>query len=424
VRNVVIAVWIAGGLLPAVFGQCGEERWPVKIGTDADSKLVNLNNIVSSTIASLSALPAPSDLPESSRVQPTETTVFLLNATLTEFKFETDDSDYHLVLSDAAGRTMIVEIPSPNCVDAGSPFAAGIANARAEFNARFAPSDSFTTSNIPVQITGVGFFDFAHGQTGIAPNAIELHPVLDVIFNPAVSNPPTITSVNTAGGSPVIAPNCWIEIHGANLAPASVGPSGITWSGAPEFNSGRMPTELNKVTVTVDGKAAYVYFISATQINVLAPFDSSQGTVEIAVTNGTLSSAPFTATMRPVSPSFIPVPGGSTIVATHIDGSLVSSISPAKPGETIIVYGFGFGLPVAPLIAGSASQSGALPSVPSIRIGGAPAVVQYAGVISPGLYQFNVVVPSAVTNGDNPVTATYGGVSTPSGAMVAVQMPY
>jgi len=53
-----------------------------------------------------------------------------------------------------------------------------------EFNARFTATTSFQTANIPVQIKGVGMFDFLHGQTGVAPNGIELHPVLDVIFNP------------------------------------------------------------------------------------------------------------------------------------------------------------------------------------------------------------------------------------------------
>ena len=28
------------------------------------------------------------------------------------------------------------------------------------------------------RVTGVAFFDFDHGQTGVAPNAIELHPIL------------------------------------------------------------------------------------------------------------------------------------------------------------------------------------------------------------------------------------------------------
>src|SRR5437868_13400158 len=107
------------------FGQCGVERWPVKTGTDADVSLVNLNNVTSTTIASMVALAAPSTKPENNRVQPTETTQFTLTATLTVFTLE-DDSDYHLVLSDASAKTMIVEIPSPNCVGSGSPFASGI----------------------------------------------------------------------------------------------------------------------------------------------------------------------------------------------------------------------------------------------------------------------------------------------------------
>jgi hypothetical protein len=51
----------------------------------------------------------------------------------------------------------------------------------------------------------------------------------------APSNLPAITSVNTAGGFPDIAQNAWIEIKGSNLAPPSVGPSGMTWDGASEF---------------------------------------------------------------------------------------------------------------------------------------------------------------------------------------------
>ena len=36
--------------------------------------------------------------------------------------------------------------------------------------------------NVPVQVTGVLFFDFLHGQTGVAPNGIELHPILQITF--------------------------------------------------------------------------------------------------------------------------------------------------------------------------------------------------------------------------------------------------
>ena len=164
-------------------GSCGVERWSVKTGTDADAGLVNLNTPVTQTISYLDSLTAPSTLPANTRVQPTETTLFVVDATLVEYKLESD-SDYHLVLKDAQGNTMIAEIPDPACVGAGSPFATGIQNARSEFDAKYTVTTSFATANIPVEVRGVGFFDFNHGQTGVAPNAIELHAVLDINFNP------------------------------------------------------------------------------------------------------------------------------------------------------------------------------------------------------------------------------------------------
>src|SRR5919206_445679 len=83
--------------LPAtISAQCGVERWPVKTGTDADAALVNLNSPTSTTIANLVSIPAPGALPDSNRIQPTETTVWTLNATLAKFVLAYD-SDYHMV---------------------------------------------------------------------------------------------------------------------------------------------------------------------------------------------------------------------------------------------------------------------------------------------------------------------------------------
>ena len=76
------------------------------------------------------------------------------------------------------------EIPSPSCVDEGSPFFEAIKDAREKFDATFQPTGQFQDTNTPVKVVGVGFFDFHHGQRGVAPNAVELHPVLDIIFNP------------------------------------------------------------------------------------------------------------------------------------------------------------------------------------------------------------------------------------------------
>ena len=162
-------------------GSCGVERWAVKTGTDADRSLINLNSTTNTTVAALTAVAAPSSLPSNNRVAPTETTVYRVQATLTEFKMEAD-SDYHLVLADTSGHTMIAEIPDPACVGSTSPLTSSVTKARGEFDAKYAVTTSFKTVNVPVTITGVGFFDFLHGQTGVAPNGIELHSVLDVQF--------------------------------------------------------------------------------------------------------------------------------------------------------------------------------------------------------------------------------------------------
>ena len=162
-------------------GSCGVERWAVKTGTDADAGLINLGSTTATTISYLRSLPQPSTLPANNRIQPTETTVFQIQTTLVEYKLETD-SDYHLVIKDSSGNTMIVEIPDPACVGASSPLLSGIRNARAEFDAKYNVTTSFQTANVPVTVTGVGFFDFLHGQTGVAPNGIELHAILDIKF--------------------------------------------------------------------------------------------------------------------------------------------------------------------------------------------------------------------------------------------------
>jgi uncharacterized protein (TIGR03437 family) len=59
--------------------------------------------------------------------------------------------------------------------------------------------------------------------------------------------------------------------------------------------------------------------------------------------------------------------------------------------------------------------------LPSCKIGGNPATVGFAGLISPGLYQFNMMVPSTAANGDNSIICTYGGLSTPGGDLITVQ---
>jgi len=248
---------------------------------------------------------------------------------------------------------------------------------------------------------------------------------------------PSITSVAVANGGTDIAQNAWIVIKGVSLVPPTTPAAGVIWSSAPDFAQGRMPTQLGGVSVAVNGKAAFVYFYcsaatssvcTSDQINVLTPLDSTLGPVPIVVTNNGTSTMAFTANMKSIAPAFLQFSAAGYVAATHADGALLGpttlypgASTPAQPGELIVVYGVGFGLPTTTLVNGSSTQSGPLPSLPVCQIGGNAAAVAFAGLISPGLYQFNLTVPSSAQPGDNPLSCTYNGSSTPSGALITVQ---
>jgi uncharacterized protein (TIGR03437 family) len=246
----------------------------------------------------------------------------------------------------------------------------------------------------------------------------------------------TITSVDTAGGGVNIAQNDWIEIKGVNLVPATTPAAGVIWSTAPSFASNQMPTNLQGVSVTVNGKPAYVYFycsaVTSTicpvdQVNVLTPLDNTVGPVQIVVSSGATSSAPFTINMQTVVPSFLKFGASSYVVATHANYSLLGPTSlypgastPATPNEEILTYAVGFGLPTSAITLGSSIQTGTLGVLPVCTIGGANATVAGAALISPGLYQLNLIIPSGAAAGDNLVSCTYGGSTTPAGDLITV----
>jgi uncharacterized protein (TIGR03437 family) len=237
-------------------------------------------------------------------------------------------------------------------------------------------------------------------------------------------SPPAISAVvNAYGGGTTIAPNMWVSIFGTNLAPP--GDSRI-WTAA-DFANNQLPTKLDGVSVTVNGKPAFIYYISATQLNILTPPDTLSGSVQVQTSlNGVVSNT-MTVSSAPLAPSLF-VFDGVHVVGTHLDGSLLGPTTlypglstPAKGGDTVILYGNGFGPTSSTVVSGSETQSGTLPSNPVITIGGSPAVVGFAGLVSPGLYQFNVTIPLSAQSGDVAVTATFGGQQTQSGVKLAVQ---
>jgi uncharacterized protein (TIGR03437 family) len=224
-----------------------------------------------------------------------------------------------------------------------------------------------------------------------------------------------------------IAQNAWLEIKGANLVPANTPPAGVIWNSAPELAVGRLPTKLGEVSVLVNGKPAYIYYYCSAatslacaedQINVLTPLDSSLGAAVVVVQNLPLSSTTFPVALSVATPSLLRLGSSAFVTASHADYSLIGPTdlytgltTPARPGEDIIRWGVGFGAPQTPIVAGSAVQSGALPSTATcaVREKTVPAVVN---LVSPGLYQINLKLPADMTTGYYPMICTYLGVAT------------
>jgi len=316
-----------------LFAQCGVERWSVKTGTDADVGLVNLNSSTNTTIAALRAPAAPNPIPANNRVSPWETTVWVVNATMTLYKLESD-SDYHIVIQDSSGNTMITEIPSPSCVGAGSPFLPGITNARNEFNAKFTATTSFQTANIPVKVTGVGMFDFLHGQTGVAPNGIELHPILDIVFNPgtspdfALSASPTSLSITQGSSATSTVSTSVSNGFNSSIALSISGlPSGVTASFSP-----------TSIAAPGSGSSTLTFTASSTattgtfNTTVSATGGGITHTTVIPVTVNAATSPNFTLSASPTSLSVAAGGSGTSTISTTVSGGFNSAVSLSATG--------------------------------------------------------------------------------------------
>jgi uncharacterized protein (TIGR03437 family) len=247
-----------------------------------------------------------------------------------------------------------------------------------------------------------------------------------VYYPVAATTGPLVSLVaNAEGEETTIAPNTWVEIKGSRLAPAS---DSRTW-GDSDFVNNQLPTQLDGVSVTVNGQSAYVYYISPTQINILTLPAALPADAPIVVSNNGATSSSFAALTQTLSTSFFVFSDGAHVAAVHADGTLVGptsfsvpgySFSPAKPGETISLYANGFGVTSIPVVPASKKQGGTLSPLPVIMIAGRNATVQYAGLVLPGQYQFNVVVPNSVPQGDVMISASYQGSSTQAGVLLTV----
>ncbi len=245
---------------------------------------------------------------------------------------------------------------------------------------------------------------------------------------PAISG---VASASAFGDFASAAPGSWVEIYGTNLAPGT-----RQWAGT-DFTGNNAPTMLDGVTVSIGGQQAFLDYISSTQVNAQLPSNiATGGTLPITVTNG-VTSAPVNLMINATQPGLLAPPNfkigaNQYVVAQHSDGSYVAPTGaiagaasrPATAGETIEIYGVGFGsvLPATP--AGEiATGNNQLSATLQISFGQTLAPLTYSG-LAPGfvgLYQFDVVVPAVAATNLTPLELSLGGVPGTQTLVIAVQ---
>ena len=225
--------------------------------------------------------------------------------------------------------------------------------------------------------------------------------------------------VNGASFQPGITAGSWVTLYGTNLATDSR----IWFNG--EFNGNKLPTQVDNVSVTMNGQPAAVYYVSPGQLNVQAPGTLQPGPVTIVVTHDGQASDPVTATAVQSNPAlFTYGAGGKTFAAAILlngsvlgDPSAAPGTTMARAGDYIELFGTGFGPSPGGTIVSSATT---LSTPPSVTIGGVQATVSYAGLVGSGLFQINVQVPRGVASGNQPVVVNYGGAVSPASVIIPV----
>jgi uncharacterized protein (TIGR03437 family) len=262
-----------------------------------------------------------------------------------------------------------------------------------------------------------------------------------VVSNPAgdsaASKASTITVGNTASiynngvvsaasyASDAVSPGELVSIFGVNIGPTSPAPMSVT--------NGYVDTSLNGVSVQIDGQAAPLVYISQNELTVQVPYEAALGANKtVAITNGTNSAS---TTIQDTAPGIFTADGSGTGQAAALNlaagtgvFTLNSSTTPAKIGDTLILYLTGEGNYNAQPISGTTNtgyivQSSVNPlpqlnPLPTVSIGGvdASAGVTFAGPIVGsmlGLLEIEVTVPAgSATGAAVPVVVTIGGNST------------
>ncbi len=267
------------------------------------------------------------------------------------------------------------------------------------------------------------------GATAGATISGKVNGALDAA--PVIRTSQGVITASSYGAYSALAPGTWMEIYGSNLANVQ----SQQWSGA-DFDGVFAPTKLGGTSVTIGAKPAFINFVSPTQVNAQVPSGLPSGPQPVVVTTYGGASLTSTITVNAVQPGLLApavfklaagqyvaalFPDGVTFVLPPVPGAPTAR---AKPGDTIVMYGVGFGQVTPDIPAG---QIVTLPNRLQLSFqaafAGVPATVTFAGLAGNflGLYQFNIVVPNVPASDTVPFTYTLNGAPGPQTLIIPIR---
>ena len=219
------------------------------------------------------------------------------------------------------------------------------------------------------------------------------------------------------------APNTFVTIYGVNLAYTTVA---LT---AADVSNGTLPTVLGStgVRVLINNIPANIYYVSPTQVNLLIPTSLIPGPVTLQLVVDSLAGPAVPILLQTAAPSLFQS-DATTVLAEHLDYSLITAASPAKPGEVVVLYASGLGPTSPPAVPDQIPEQAATITPMSsftMLINGVAVNSQqilYAGVtpMFAGLFQINVRLPD--NSPSNPeIRIGYAGIMSPPGRTLPVQ---
>jgi len=234
-----------------------------------------------------------------------------------------------------------------------------------------------------------------------------------------------------------ISPGSYAAIKGANLVDSYYLSNYAVYNnlGYDLLSQYRLPLSMDFASVSFDVPSAgislpgYMEFVSPTQVNVFVPWElAGQSSVQVKVTvdEGSYSNV-VSVPLATYFPGFL-LYNTNIAIAQDSNYNLISFANPAVRGQTITLYAGGLGPVTNPPIDGNAASTTQLSNtvtLPVVTIGGQTAKVLFSG-LAPGLiglYQVNATVPAGIAAGNQPITISIGGATSPTASVAAPGAP-